>query len=186
MKKIIKKKIKKVVKKKKAVVKKAVVKVVKKKKDSDVSLADNGIKILAKLNTAQELFCQLYVKNEELRGNGGMCYAIANGVDVETLSREEEKDDDGNILSSSEHSRVMNVCYVSANRLLRNIKISTRIRELLNEMLEDNIVDAELAKVILQDTKLESKIAGIREYNKLKQRIIEKVEVTLPSLIVDL
>lgn len=56
--------------------------------------------------------------------------------------------------------------------------IQERVYQLLNEMLKDEIVDAQLAKVILQDEKLEPKISAIREYNKIRQRITEKVDLT--------
>ncbi len=47
----------------------------------------------------------------------------------------------------------------------------------MNEWLKDDVVDSELFKVI-KNHKMESKIAGIREYNKMRGRIIEKTDIT--------
>jgi hypothetical protein len=130
---------------------------------------------MPKLNPKHEKFCQLYAKNSELFGNGTLCYAETYTYKLDTLSRERLKDSEGKE-QPSEYERAYNVCSVEANRLLRNPRIDARLTKLLNEMLRDDIVDRELAKTILQDRKLEPKISAIREYNKLKQRIIEKVE----------
>lgn len=135
------------------------------------------------LNLKQELFCQCYVKNTALFGNATASYAEAYGYDFDSMSRErvyEEKDGQstGKILEYSEFDKAQAVCGVNGNKLLRNTKIQDRVTQLLTEMLSDEIVDSQLAKVILQDYKLESKIAGIREYNKLKQRIVEKTDLT--------
>jgi hypothetical protein len=130
------------------------------------------------LKPQHELFCQLYVKNEELFGNGTLSYAEAYNYKLETLSHEETRDEGGELIEQSEYTKAYNVCSVQAHALLRMPKIQDRITILLNEMLKDHIVDAQLAKVILQDEKLEPKISAIREYNKIRQRITEKVDVT--------
>src|ERR1035441_7818208 len=130
------------------------------------------------LKPQHEIFCQLYVKNEELFGNGTLCYAEAYNYKLETLSHEETRDKEGELIEASEYDKAKNVCAVEGHRLLRMPKIQERINVLLNEMLKDDIVDAQLAKVILQDKKLEPKISAIREYNKIRQRITEKVDVT--------
>ena len=61
--------------------------------------------------------------------------------------------------------------------MLTNANIQKYIRKCLNKVLRDDIVDAELVKVILQNYELPAKVAAIREYNKLKQRIVEKGEI---------
>jgi ASC-1-like (ASCH) protein len=65
------------------------------------------------------------------------------------------------------------VANASGSRLLVNVKVRQRIVKLLNDTLQNEIVDAEMAKVILQDDELASKMAGIREYNKLRNRVKE-------------
>ena len=64
----------------------------------------------------------------------------------------------------------------SASRLLINVDIKRRINELLDESLDSNIVDRELAKTILQNENLHAKIAAIREYNRLKNRAGDRLE----------
>jgi hypothetical protein len=130
------------------------------------------------LNPKQELFCQLYVKNAELFGNATWSYAEAYGYKLVELSDERPKNEKGEVIGKSERQLAENLCAVEGGKLLRKPHIQDRLTALLNEMLKDEIVDRELAKVILQDDERPSKVAAIREYNKLKQRIIEKVDVT--------
>lgn len=131
----------------------------------------------------QEKFCRLYTQNSELFGNGTLAYAEAYGYDLETLDRTNEKDEKGKeIPGSSEFSRVYNMCSSSASRMLRNEKINELITKSLNELMKDEVVDAQLAKVIMQDNKLEAKMSGIKEYNNLKQRIIKKTDITSNGL----
>lgn len=132
----------------------------------------------APLKPQHELFCQLYIKNEALFGNATLCYAEAYNYKLDTLSHKETRDDEDNLIEASEYDRAYNVCSVQGHALLRMPKLQDRINRLLNEMLKDDIVDAQLAKVILQDRKLDSKVAAIREYNKIRQRITEKVDLT--------
>jgi hypothetical protein len=132
----------------------------------------------APLKPQHELFCQLYVKNEELFGNATLCYAEAYNYKLETLSHEESRDEFGQFTEASEYDKAYNACSAQGSKLLRNVKVQERITKLLNEMLKDDIVDAQLAKVILQNDKLEPKVSAIREYNKIRQRITEKVDVT--------
>ena len=143
-----------------------------------ISVRGSGIPGVAPLKPQHELFCQLYVKNEELFGNGTLCYAEAYSYKLDEFSHEVEKDDQGEKIEDSEYTKAYNVCSVQAHALLRMPKVLQRITALLNEMLKDDIVDAQLAKVILQDEKLEPKISAIREYNKIRQRITEKVDLT--------
>lgn len=135
------------------------------------------------LNPKQELFCQFYVMNDELFGNATLSYAEAYDYKLDTLSKERpilSTDDLGNPkeYGESEYDLAYNVCAVTSSRSLRSAKVQLRVRELLNELLKDDVVDSELAKVIRQNHKLESKMAAIREYNKLKGRIIDKTDLT--------
>lgn len=123
-----------------------------------------------KLNIKQELFCQLYVHDQNAMGNGTRCYAEAYKIDISDIYNE--------ITKKTEINPSYNICSAESSRLLRNVKIKNRISEILNQFLKDEVVDGELAKVIRQDHKFEPKVAAIREYNKLKQRIVEKIDHT--------
>lgn len=101
------------------------------------------------LNPKHELFCQLYVKNAELFGNATKCYAEAYGFKLDELSPTDEET--GEPIGNSEYTIAERTSAVNGSKLLRSTKIQDRITILLNEMLKDVVVDAELAKVILQN-----------------------------------
>jgi len=107
------------------------------------------------LNPRQELFCQLYVYDKECFGNATKSYAQAYDID------------ETNPVARS-----------SASIELSKPYIKQRVRDLLDEFINDTVVDLELASVIKQNKELSSKVAAIREYNKLKQRVIEKTDIT--------
>lgn len=142
------------------------------------------------LNPKWELFCRLYTLTDEFFGNATLAYAEAFDYHLETLNKtpkyaqvdDDESDEDSEkhreIIEASEYTKAYNVCSVQANRLLRNNKILERCSELLNEWMSENHVDAELAKVIRQNSELAPKVMAIREFNKLKGRITDKVKVT--------
>ena len=68
-------------------------------------------------------------------------------------------------------------CRSSAAELLTKPNVKARVNELLLETFNENDVDAEHAFVIQQKGDLPSKIAAIREFNKLKGRITDRVKV---------
>lgn len=134
-----------------------------------------------KFNPKWELFCRYYTQNQALFGNATLCYAEAYSYKLDELSEvavyeTNEKDEEVKV-EDSEYVKAYNVCSVEGARLLRTPRIQARLTKLLNELLKDEIVDAQLAKTIMQDRKLDSKIAAIREYNKLRQRITDKLDL---------
>ncbi len=135
-----------------------------------------------KLTPQQELFCQFYTQNEALFGNGTLCYAEAYSFDLDSLSRKcpdaDHSEAETHQCSPSAYDLAYQTCSSNGSRLLRSAKVQACITKLLNEMLRDEVVDSQLAKLILQDEKSEAKIAAIREYNKIRNRIIERVDHT--------
>lgn len=132
-----------------------------------------------KLTYRQELFCRYYTQNEQVCMNGTASYAAAYGFDLDSLSRiplygEDKK----TITQESDRARAENHCAVAASRFLRNPKISNRVMELFNEMLRDDVIDAQLVQIIMYAPKPSDRVAAIREYNALKQRIIKKLDLT--------
>lgn len=103
------------------------------------------------LTPQQEIFCQNFVLREEFLGNGTRAYADAYGIEQE-----------GNWWKT---------CAAGASRLLKSVKIANRIGDILKIVMNDAIVDNELGYVIAQKSDLNSKVAAIREYNKLKKRV---------------
>lgn len=109
-------------------------------------------------NAQQKLFCELFV-TKEFFGNGVQAYIEAYNVDTSKKG-------------SYDAARV------SASRLLTNANILKFINGLLDDAgLNDIHVDKQLLFLITQNADYSSKVAAIREYNKLKARIVTKHEV---------
>lgn len=107
-----------------------------------------------KLNPKQELFCQYFASDDTtMFGNGTKAYMKAYP--------------DSSLKAAA----------ASAADLLRNPNVLKRINELLEfNGFNDADVDKQLLVVISQSADFGSKVAAIREYNKLKARITDKSE----------
>lgn len=134
------------------------------------------------LNPKHEAFCRYYAQGEGTFGNATLSYAAAYEIELGDLSR---FDKNGVLVVGKEFQADYNNCSTSASRLLRNVKIQARVTVLLNELLKDEIVDAELAKVIKQDGDLTPKVAAIKEFNKLRGRIIDKTKIITEKFSMD-
>lgn len=67
---------------------------------------------------------------------------------------------------------------VCSSQLLSNPKVYNKINTMLEESgLNDNFIDKQLLFLVSQQSDLTQKLGAIREYNKIKQRIIEKKEI---------
>ena len=118
------------------------------------------------LNDKQILFCKYYL-SKEFFGNGVDAYCAAYNLD-----RSDKRD--------YENAKQ------GASRLLTNANILLKINEELEDAgLNDNFVDKQLLFVITQNADLASKIGGIREYNKLRQRITDKLKTDNTFRIID-
>lgn len=139
-------------KKKKAPVKKAVKKKVTPKKKEEEKKEEK------KLTPKQELFCQLYATNLDYFGNWVQAYAKAYWIDLT-------------------QKWGYQTAKTNASKMLTNANLLERLRELGDDVLNDVMIDKELAFVATQRAELWPKMKAINEYNKLKQRIIDKSEV---------
>lgn len=136
-----------------------------KKPDKEQDPLD-AIDPITKLNLKQELFCQLYTSEKEFFGNGVQAYVEA--YDPDTSKPNWYK-----------------TCVSAASRLLTNVKVIDRINELLEEQgLNDSFVDKQLKFIITQHADFGSKMAAIREYNKLKSRITDKTDINITGVTV--
>lgn len=108
-------------------------------------------------NPLHEMFCHYFTLEDETRGNAMRAYAAASGTDMKT-----------NWKSAA----------IGGSRLLKRLDVCRRINEMLQLVMNDATVDNELSYVINQKEDLGAKTQAIREYNKLKQRIIEKIDHT--------
>ncbi len=72
-----------------------------------------------------------------------------------------------------------NTAKVNASKLLTSTNILVYINTLLDEAgLNDVFVDKQLLLLITQNADFSSKVSAIKEYNKLKTRITDKVDLT--------
>ena len=115
----------------------------------------------ASLNPKQERFCQLYASDKEFFGNGLHSYMEAYNIPPIKWK---------SALSAS-------------SRLLINGNILTRINELLElRGLNDPFVDKQLEFLVTQNADFKTKLGAIREYNQLRQRIKNKLEIRSPEI----
>lgn len=110
------------------------------------------------LNINQRQFCKNYTSIEFL-GSGVHAYANAYGCDLEKKGQ-------------------YAVASVGAGRLLKKPEILKYIDELLDgNGLNDHTVDKHLLFLIQQGADLSAKLGAIREFNKLRNRVTDKLEV---------
>lgn len=134
--------------------------------------------ISEKLTLKQELFCQYYVKNESLRGNATLCYNEAYNINIHEKDTTRQTNSEWKEIEwTSEYDKSYDYCSMAWSNLIRNYKIQDRIDELWNELLIDPKIDARLSKIIYK-WKDEVALNWIKEYNKLRNRIIENVKVS--------
>lgn len=119
-----------------------------------------------KLNPKQEAFCKLYATDQEFFGNGVQSYIEVYGPDM------------------SKPNWYKTACAAAA-QLLSNIKVFSRINDLLEETgFNDAAVDKQLSFLIHQQADFPTKAAAIREYNKLKKRIDDKKDQNNPAPVI--
>lgn len=107
----------------------------------------------------QEMFCQYFTSPSEFFGNGTQSYLAAYGLD-----------------GNNPHHYSTAKCQASG--LLTNRNIIKRITDLIELAgFNDQNVDKQLLLVIQQSADFNAKISAIREYNKLKQRITDRMEI---------
>lgn len=111
-----------------------------------------------KLNPKQEAFCELYTQSTEFFGNGVQSYVEAYNPDTSKPNW-------------------YNTARSSASQLLTSINVLARIDELLEEGgFNDQFVDKQIKFLMTQNADFSNKLGAIREYNKLKARIHDKLD----------
>ena len=150
------------------------------------------------LTPKQEAFCRNYTQIRSLFGNATLSYAEAYGYDLDNAPKDDgiyrlidgrefpeylyvdlptDEKSGAKLIQSCTHTKMESTCASAGSRLLRNVKIDERITKLLNEMMNDDVIDARLTEIALNGKDQDS-INAIKEYNKLKQRIIDKKDIT--------
>lgn len=122
---------------------------------------DRPLDILEKYNLTleQEMFCQYFTSPTEFYGNGVQSYASAYNLDLTD-------------------SRSYNTAKSRASQLLTSVNVINRINDLLDVSgFNDQNIDKQLLMIISQSADFHAKLGAIREYNKLKTRIVEKLDL---------
>lgn len=143
------------------------------------------------LSNEEAAFVFYYVKNDSTYGNGTMSYAMAYGFDLDSYPKDDAKYKniyanvkgkkvfvEKKMIQESSYTRAEATCAVNASKLLRRTKIQDLRVKYLNDLMTDEIVDAELTKVIKQNHSPQAKVAAIRERNKIAGRHVERFELT--------
>lgn len=110
-------------------------------------------------NPRWELFCNLFATSEDCFGHGVKAYAIPYDIDV------------------TEKGQYF-VAKSGASELLTKPYILERVNELLDIAMSDEIADKQLSFLILQNGDLGAKLQAIRERNRLKGRVVKKINLS--------
>lgn len=132
-------------------------------------------------NINQELFCMLYTgyHTRDLFGNGTRSYIAAyNADEINRLNKEIEqltvdKEEGYTRIVRAREARIKQIetsARVYASILLSKGPVRERVDYLLTKLMDDNFMDRELTYTAAQRFDLASKVAAIREYNRLKDR----------------
>lgn len=156
---------------------------------------------ILELTPQQELFCVNYTQNDVMRGNATLAYA-----DAFDFKLDEQTDEDaqyqfsdgtiyaeheltstdpkneyhiskGKMIQESTYRRMYDNCSTYASKLRKRMYIQKRCRELLNEFMVDVVIDARLTEIIIKGDDADA-LRAIQEYNKLRQRIVDKKDIT--------
>lgn len=121
----------------------------------------------------QELFCQLYLRGDKRQfGNATRSYIDAYGIDIDVRNEDWSP-------NKEQNKKNYDVARATGTENLAKPHIKARMKEILKETFNDEDIDDELSKIIKQDNDLGSKLSAIKEYNRLKERVIEKPPVSL-------
>lgn len=128
------------------------------------------------LKPQQELFCQYYAGygDRSLMSNGTLSYMQAFNIDAPTHRVQVKK---GGKSYWDYHDKYKSA-KSAAHVLLTNNDIKARIYTLFKTLFSTDVVDSELLSVIMQNEDKAAKVAGVREFNALKGRIIKKIKLS--------
>jgi len=121
------------------------------------------VEAAAALTHQQRQFAEYYAFSES-SGNAVQCYIQSHPEKIDSMRH-----------LKSWYARAS----ILASQQLKNPKVLKYLNELIKfHVVNNNIVDQHLANVIVQHTDKHAKIKAIQEWNRLQQRIVDKVEVT--------
>lgn len=116
------------------------------------------------LNVRQDLFCKIYATDPYCMGNGADCYKKAYGEHIST-----------------------EVAKAAASRFLMDFRFTERINEYIEvDGFNNETIDKHHLFLIKQKKDLGVSMKGVQEYNKLKKRVSNALELIIPKPIMDL
>lgn len=116
------------------------------------------------VNIKWEHFCRLYITSKEFLGNGTWCYIKSFYLDTNKKG-------------------VYNTARSRAVRLLTNVNIRARLKELLEANgFNDSNVQKQHTFLINQYGDLKTKKASVEMYYKLQGRLVDKKEHTIHNI----
>lgn len=116
------------------------------------------------LNVKQDLFCKIYATDPYCMGNGGDCYRKAYGEDIS-----------------------WDVAKASASKFLADNRFTERINEYIEvDGFNNETVDKHHLFLIKQKKDLGVSMKGVQEYNKLKKRVSNALELIIPKPLMEL
>lgn len=119
------------------------------------------------LSRDHQKFCEIYL-TKDFYGNGIQSYAEAYNIDIT-------------------ETKGYNTCKVNASKLLTNPNILLYINKSLDAVgFNDAFIDKQLLFIVQQNADFGSKLGAVKEYNKLKQRIEEKIALKVEGYDVTL
>ncbi len=130
----------------------------------DVAIIEKKQLSPRKLNLRQDMFCKIYATDPYCMGNGADCYKKAYGDQIS-----------------------YDVAKASASKFLSDDRFTARIDEYIEvDGFNNQTVDKHHLFLIRQKKDLGVSMKGIQEYNKLKKRIDNKLELILPKPLMEL
>lgn len=113
------------------------------------------------VNLKQDMFCKMFATDPKIIGNASQCYLKVYGGSYDNAK-------------------------VCAMRLLDKPEITARINEYLsNEGFNEVNVDKQHLFIINQKKDLNVAMKGIQEFNKLKKRVSNTIELVIPKPIMN-
>lgn len=119
------------------------------------------------LTLQQEMFAQYFTSETEFYGNGVQSYSRAYDEPINQFNYDSIK--------------------ARAARLLMTPKIINRITTLLKDGgFNDENVDKQLLFLITQKVDFRSALGAIKEYNKMKNRVQDKLQIDAPVAVINI
>lgn len=119
------------------------------------------------LNLRQDLWCRMYATNPACLGNGTEAYKMVYGTKEKPVSQD--------------------VAKACAGKFLSDDRFTARINEYLEvDGFNNETVDAHHLFLIRQKKDLNVSMKGVQEYNKLKKRVNNVVELIMPKPLMEL